>query len=432
METALLISLAAIAVLLLLSGFFSGSETALTAASRVRITELERQGDRRASIVARLIEARERLIGAILLGNNLVNIMASALATSLLIGWFGDAGVAYATVIMTALVLVFAEVLPKTYALRHPERTALRVAPVVRVLVVVLAPVVQTIQAIVRLTLRLFGAEKGVQAHLLSPAEEIRSAIRLHADEGGIVKRESDMLRGIFDLSDVDVSEIMVHRKNMMMVDADEPAEKVVAEVLANPYTRVPMWRDEPENIVGVIHAKDLLRGLSDAGGDIAALDLDAIAVPPWFVPETTLLLEQLSAFRARHAHFALVVDEYGSLMGLVTLEDILEEIVGPISDEYDVAVQGVRQTADGHYLVEGDVTIRDLNRDLGWNLPDEEASTVAGLVIHEAQIIPNAGQVFQYYGHRFEILRRQPNQITLLRLSGPEPADDESDAGAS
>ena len=426
METPLILSILVIVVLLFISGYFSGSETALTAASRARMHQLKRRGNQRAESVDRLIERRERLIGSILFGNNLVNILASALATSVLIGLFGDAGVAYATVIMTAMVLIFAEVLPKTYALRHPDRTALFVAPTMRVIVFVLSPPVRVIQGVVRLMLRLFGAEAGVRANLVSPTEEILSAIRLQSDEGAIVKHERDMLSGVFDLSSVEISEIMVHRKNIAAIDADEPAERITEQVLASPYTRFPLWRGELENIVGVLHAKDLLREISARKGDIEGIDAESIAMKPWFVPETTNLLEQLSAFRERHAHFSLVVDEYGALMGLVTLEDILEEIVGPITDESDIAAGGTRPQADGSYIVEGAMTIRDLNRDLDWQLPDEEAPTVAGLVLHEAQLIPDVGQVFMFHGCKFEILRRQRNQITLLRIAGPDPSAEE------
>lgn len=408
----------AILALLFLSGLFSGSETALTAASRPRISHLEKQGNRRAKAVIRLIEARERLIGSILLGNNLVNILASALATSVLISEFGDAGVVYATILMTALVLIFAEVLPKTYALRHPTRTSLRVAPFVGATVTVLTPVVRSVEWIVGLTLRLFGAERGAHALLVSPQEELRSAIQIHADEGGIVKHESDMLHGIFDLSETSVEDVMIHRSNITMVNVGQPPEEIVKEVLSSPYTRLPLWRDEPENIVGILHAKDVLRALVAAGGSSAAIDPQQIAAEPWFIPETTTLIEQMAAFRDRHQHFALVVDEYGALMGMVTLEDILEEIVGPITDETDVAHRGIRSQQDGSVIVEGSVTIRDLNRDLGWSLPDEEAVTVAGIVIHESQSIPEVGQVFQYYNTRFEIVRRKRNQITLLRLT--------------
>ena len=427
MDTPLILSIVAIVVLLLISGYFSGSETALTAASRARMHQLKRNGDPRAAAVGRLIGRRERLIGSILLGNNLVNILASALATSVLIGVFGDAGVAYATIIMTALVLIFAEVLPKTYALRHPDRTALFVAPAMGVIVYVLSPPVGAIRWVVGLILRLFGAEAGARASLVSPTEEIRSAIRLQSDEGTIVKHEHDMLSGVFDLAEVEISEIMVHRKNIAVIDCGLPAEQIIEQVLASPHTRIPLWRDEPENIVGVLHAKDLLREISARKGDLDGDEVEAIAMKPWFVPETTNLLEQLSVFRDRHAHFALVVDEYGGLMGLVTLEDILEEIVGPITDESDVATRGIRSQADGSYIVDGSMTIRDLNRDLDWQLPDEEASTIAGLVLHEAQSIPEVGQVFIFHGCKFEILRRQRNQITLLRIAGPEPSAEET-----
>jgi Mg2+/Co2+ transporter CorB len=418
MSLEIVVTLIAIVALLFLSGLFSGSETALTAASRPRITHLEKQGNRRAQAVIRLIDARERLIGSILFGNNLVNILASALATSVLIGRFGDAGVVYATILMTALVLIFAEVLPKTYALRHPTRTSLRVAPFLKFTVTVLTPFVYAVERVVALTLRLFGAERSARAMLVSPQEELRSAIQIHADEGGLVKHESDMLHGIFDLSETSVEDVMIHRSNMTMVDGGAPAEGIVNEVLSSPYTRLPLWKDEPENIVGVLHAKDVLRALVAVGGEASAIDPLEIATKPWFIPETTMLTEQMAAFRDRRQHFALVVDEYGALMGMVTLEDILEEIVGPIADEYDVANRGIRAQPDGSVVVEGSVTIRDLNRDLGWTLPDEEAVTVAGIVIHESQSIPDVGQVFQYYDTRFEIVRRQRNQITLLRLT--------------
>ncbi len=421
METEFVLSLVGIAVLLLLSGFFSGSETALTAASRARMHHLERRGSRRARLVNRLRTNKERLIGAILLGNNLVNIFASALATSLAITWVGDAGVAYATLVMTVLVLVFAEVLPKTYALNDSDRVALAAAPVMRPIVWLFSPVTLTVQAVVRGTLRLAGINVVERGQLLTPEEELRGVIDLHAREGGVVKPARDMLDSILDLEEVTVSEIMVHRGNMEMLDADEPSGALVEKALISPYTRLPLWQGEPENIIGVLHAKDLLRAVCSKGGGVDGLDIAAITTEPWFVPETTTLREQLNAFRQKRTHFALVVDEYGALMGLVTLEDILEEIVGDITDEHDVATAGVRPQADGSYIVDGTVTIRDLNRQFDWELPDDEAATIAGLVLHEAQIIPEVGQVFTFFGFRFEVLRRRRNQITALRLWPPD-----------
>lgn len=430
MDTGILITILSIAGLLLLSAFFSGSETALTAASRARMHRLEKEGDdrqsrRRAAIINRLSQNMERLIGGILLGNNFANILASALATGLFISLFGDAGIVYATLAMTALVLIFAEVLPKTYAISNPDRVALGVAPAIAVVVTVLAPIVRAVQAIIRLTLGVFGIDIGARQSVLSAHEELRGAIDLHARAGAMVKHERDMLSGILDLAEVEVSEIMVHRKNMQMFDVDEPAADIIKRIVNSPHTRFPLWRDNPENIFGILHAKDVLRAVREHADDPDALDLKSIATEPWFVPETTSLREQLNAFRRRRAHFGIVVDEYGAVMGLVTLEDILEEIVGEITDEHDVRQIGVREQGDGTLIVDGTVTVRDLNRQFDWQLPDDVATTIAGLVIHEARTIPEPRQTFMFHNFKFEILRRQRNQITVLRVTPPpSPAD--------
>ena len=419
MELTLLLSLIAIVGLLVLSALFSGSETTLTASNQARIHHLLRKGNRRARTVTRLMEAREQLIGAILLGNNLVNILASALATSILIGFFGDVGVAIATVVMTTLVLIFSEILPKTYALSNADRVALGVAPVIRVLVAFFSPITRALNLVVGATLRLFGAGAG-SPRVVTASEEIRSTIALRAQEGEVVKHDRDMLGSVLDLIDVRVDEVMVHRRNMFAVNADDATSSLVEQILSSPYTRVPVWRDDPDNIVGIVHAKDLLKALHVHRGPLDDLDVTPVVGEPWFVPETTSLRQQLNAFRRRRAHVALVVDEYGTLMGLVTLEDILEEIVGDIADEHDVPAPTVRALGDGSYIVEGGTTIRDLNRLFDWNLPDEEAATVAGLVIYDARVIPEAGQTFTFHDFRFEVLQRRRNQIVSLRVTPP------------
>jgi len=421
--TSLLISIGAILVLLILSGFFSGSETALTATSRARMHTMERDGIKRAGIVNKLIETRERLIGAILLGNNLVNIMASAIATSVFLELFGDTGVVYATLVMTALVLIFSEVLPKTYAITNPDRMALAVAPVIRMVVFAFAPVTAAVQFIVRRTLRLVGANIDDAAEVLSAHEELRGAIDLHHKEGGVGSDDRHMLGGILDLRDLEVADVMVHRKTMQALSLDDEPQTLVEQVLASPFTRIPLWEADPDNIVGVLHAKDLLRALISHDGDPTSLNIKSLATEAWFVPETTSLVEQLNAFRQRKLHFALVVDEYGSIMGLVTLEDIIEEIVGEISDEHDVEVKGLRQQPDGSCNVDGTLAVRDLNRALDWELPEDEAITVAGLVIHESQTIPEVGQTFSFYGYKFQILRRHRNQITAMKITPPRKA---------
>lgn len=413
----------AIFVLLALSGFFSGSETALTAASRARMHALEKEGDKRAAAVNRLISNREGLIGSILLGNNVVNILASVLATSLFTQLFGQGGVAMAmaTGVMTILVLVFAEVMPKTYAIGRPDAMAMSVAGIISVLVALASWIVTAIQAIVSVTLKLLGL--GAPAEAITADEEIRGAIDLHSSEGGVGDADRQRLVGALDLKELTVEDVMIHRKNIKMLSADLDPRQMVMKALASPHTRIPLYRGEKEEIVGILHAKDLLRAIIPLGGNLASLDLDAIMRKPWFVPETTPVQDQLDAFLKERSHFALVIDEYGELQGLITLEDILEEIVGSIHDEHDIAVQGVRPQEDGSVNVDGWVPIRDVNRAMNWNLPDDEAVTVAGLVIHEAQTIPEAGQSFVFHGYRFNVLRRQRNQVTGLNISVIEPA---------
>ncbi len=415
MDTFVLVNMAAILGLLVLSGFFSGSETSITAASQPRMHRLEQRGDQRAKTIRELWERKERMIGAILLGNNLVNILASALATSVLISLFGEAGVAYATIGMTFLVLVFAEILPKTYALLHPDRTALRVSRVIRLVVLAFGPIVQMIEALVGGMMRLFRLYPEDGEHPWE--EELRGAIDLHTGPDEETKHEREMLRSILDLDDVSVEEIMVHRRDVETIDVAQPPRKIVEEALASPYTRLPLYREKPDEIVGVLHAKALLRAVQASPDAVDTLDVLEIANPPWFIPDTTDLLSQLQAFRQRKEHFAIVVDEYGELRGVVTLEDILEEIVGDISDEHDVDVEGLELRPDGTAIVEGKVTIRDINRRCEWRLPDDEASTIAGLVLHEARRIPAVGQRFAFHGFSFEILARHRNQITLVKV---------------
>ena len=411
------ISLGVVLVCLLLSAFFAGSETALTASSRASMARLEKQGIHGAGIVNRLLEQRERLIGALLLGNNAVNIAASALATGLLLTWFGRAGIAYATIMMTAVIVIFSEVMPKTAAFNAPDRIALVVARPMQWIVRLLAPILVAIEYLVRGLFRVVGVNLEANQPILSPHEELRGAVDLLAREGGVEKQDRDMFGGVLDLRELDVSDVMVHRTNMISMKVDDPATEVVNAVSASPVTRIPFWQDNPQNIVGVLHVKDLLRALHAVDGDPAKVDIKALLTAPWFVPDTRPVSEQLKAFRRRKTPFALVVDEYGEVEGLVTLEDILEEIVGDITDEHDVAMPGVRRQSDGSVIVEGAVSIRDLNRVMEWNLPDEEANTIAGLVIHEARSIPEVGQSFTFYGFRFRVLRRQRNRITSLRI---------------
>ncbi|WP_300377794.1 HlyC/CorC family transporter [Henriciella sp.] len=413
----------AILFLLGMSAFFSGSETALTAASRNRIHQLERDGDKRAALVSSLISDRERLIGAILLGNNLVNILASALATNLFASLLpGGMGVAVATAVMTVLVLVFAEVLPKTYAITRADSMAMSVGKPISWLVATVAWITVMIQVVVNATLRLVGA--GAPDATFTAEEEIRGAIDYHHSEGGVDEADRHRLVGALDLKDMTVEEVMIHRKNITMLDASQPPGEIIKQALNSPHTRIPLYNAEEDEITGILHMKDLLRAVVHEKGSVDDVNFEGLLREPWFVPETTPLQDQLDLFLKERNHFALVVDEYGELQGLLTLEDILEEIVGDIHDEHDVAVEGVRPQADGSVMVEGWVTIRDLNRATGWSLPDDEAVTVAGLLIHEAQTIPEPGQRFAFHDHRFDVIRKTRNQITGLRVS-PVPEEE-------
>jgi Mg2+/Co2+ transporter CorB len=416
-------------VLLLLSAFFAGSETALTASSRASMARLEKQGNKRAGIVNRLLEQRERLLGALLFGNNAVNIAASALATGVLLTWFGHAGVLYATVVMTIIVVVFSEVLPKTAAFNAPDRIALVVARPMYWFVKLFGPVLMAIEALVRWLLKFAGMTVGEDQEVLSGREELRGAVDLLHSEGGVETLDRDMFGGVLDLRELVVSDVMIHRTGMITLNADDSSEDLVNAVIASPVTRLPLWRGNPENIVGILHVKDLLRALHAVDGDAAKVDIAALMTPPWFVPDMRPVSEQLKAFRRRKTQIALVVDEYGEVEGLVTLEDILEEIVGDITDEHDVAIPGVRRQPDGSANVDGAVPIRDLNRIMDWNLPDQEATTIAGLVIHEARSIPEVGQSFTFHGFRFRVLRRERNRITALRIQ-PLPRKPAAKAG--
>lgn len=431
MSLEVILLLIAVVVLVGLSAFFNMSETALTAASRPRMHSMAQEGNKNARLVNRLMQSPERVIGAVLLGNTLVDVLAASLATTLAITVIGSGyGELIASIIMTIMIVIFAAVLPKTFALADADRVALGVAPIMRLVIVMLLPATIAIQYIVRALLKLTPSTKDDALNILDPHQELRGTIELGQIEGGVHKADANMLGGILDLSDLQVLDIMVHRTKMETVNADDPPQTIVDEILKSQYTRVPIWRDEPENIVGILHTKDLLVAIGRKGWEISELDVMSLASKPWFVPDTTSVKDQLNQFLKQKQQMALVVDEYGEVQGLITLEDILEEIVGQIADEHDTHESAIRPQADGTVNVDGTVAIRDLNRHMDWSLPDEEATTVAGLVIHEAQMIPEPGQAFTFHGYRFEVLRKSRNKITALRVK-PVPASPggESDA---
>lgn len=414
-DSSFLIPFLSVMGLIFVSAFFSGSETGLTSVARAKIHKLKMEGNERAIILSKLREDKERLIGAILLGNNVVNIAASAIATALAIRYLGETGVIIATVVMTVLVLVFAEVLPKTYAVRHAEKVALFVAPAFVLITKILAPFTMAVQVVVNRTINLFSS--GEQEDM-SGVEILRGAVEMYHEQGEVEKEHKDMLSGILDLDDTTIEEVMVHRSDMTAVSINEPVEKIVDFIANSSHSRIPLWKGSPEKIVGIVHTKDVFKASHNHEGNLASIDLEPLIRKPWFAPETTLLKNQLDAFRAKQRHFALVVDEFGSVSGLVTLEDILEEVVGEIEDEHDKPNRGrIRRCKNGAYNVDGDISIRDLNKELEWNLPEDDVTTIAGIVLAEAQSIPDVGDIFESGDFMFKVLKKQGTQITRVQM---------------
>ena len=413
----LIILFISILLLLILSGFFSGSETALTASTRSRLTGLSNKGHKNAKTAIDLLNKKESLIGAILLGNNLVNILASALATSLSIKIFGDTGVAYAVIVMTALIVIFAEILPKTYALTNSEKLALTVSPIFRPIVYLLWPVTWVMEKIVFFILSIFKIKLEKNMRVLSVEDEIRGTLDLHHKEGRLYKSDKDMVTGVLDLAEVTVEDVMVHRSNMFTVNIDDDPKNILNSVINSSFTRIPVWQNNDENIIGIIHSKHLLKIMSQ-NRDITRSDMMQSLIKPLFIPETTSLKEQLKMHLNTKKKLAIVVDEYGVLMGMISLEDIMEEIVGDITDEIDEGLATVVKNEDGTLTINGGTEIRDINRIYNWDLPEEEANTLSGLIIHESRSFPSEGQVFNYYGFIFEILEVKDNLIHKIKVS--------------
>ena len=408
----LFIFITIIITLIILSAFFSSSETALTAVSEARIHELALQGNNRAIVIEKILIKKEKMISALLIGNNLVNVIASVYATSFALNYFADFGLIFVTISMTIILVIFAEVIPKTYAFSHADELALKVAPIINIIILVLTPATF-------ITERLAKIVSGpVVENDEAKTEELRGMIRLHAGNESKAKERGKMMSSMLDMDAVTLAAVMTHRGGVTMIDSKSAPEIIFKVAGESPFTRIPIYSGSPDNIIGILHAKELFRNLRRRNfKKLDTINLSELMIQPYFAPETTLLFDQLEIFRARREHFAVVVDEYGDFRGIVTLEDILEEIVGDIDDETDIHVKGVKPQPDGSLITDGSVTIRDLNRSLGWNLPDENANTIAGLVLHESKIIPEPGQEFRFFEIRFRVLQKKGNFISQLRL---------------
>lgn len=408
---------------ILLSAFFSGSETSLTASSKAKIHKLKMEGDKNAEKITKLMENKERLITTILLANTFINIALSALVTSIIIEIFGNnENIIYTTTfILTLVILIFGEVLPKSYALNNPEKTALAISPIFIVVIKILYPITYLVELMVKFFARILGIQNSQISNIVQGLDVIRGAVELHHEQGEVVKEDKDMLGGILDLEHIEVSEIMIHRRDIDTVNINIPVQQFIDEVLKSPHSRIPVYEGSPENIIGVMHAKTLMRAINNnVSGNVNDINIRSVLSTAYFIPDSTNLKEQLLAFRSKKYHLALVVDEYGTLMGLITLEDILEEIVGNIEDETDIKYHTVEEIEDGSYLVQGNIPLRDLNREMNWDLPTEEANTIAGLLIYNAEMIPAVGQIFNFFGFRFEVIKKKKNQILKVKITPP------------
>ena len=402
---------------IVISGVLAGSETAITGASRAQMLQLSKKGNEKAKKVQEVQEHLGSSISTILVATNFVNYIIPSVTA-----WFSANYMdsAILSIFVAIVMSVYCEIFPKMLAINYTCEFAMMIASFIQWLVKILKPFVTILEMIARWSLRLIGVNVDSNRHMVHSDEELRGAIELHSSDGDKDGTEKKfMLNGILDLGENSVNSVMTHRKNLVTINVDLPIQEMIDKLLHTPYSRIPVWKDSPENIIGVLRVRTLLSEVQKFNRDeLSAIDVNKLISKPWFIPETTDLLEQLQEFRKRHEHFAIVVDEYGDLMGIVTLEDILEEIVGEIVDEYDNTQTGISVQSDGSVIVDGATPVRDLNRKLEWSLTEERATTIAGLVMNEVRRIPETGEIYMLYGFKIEILRRQRNQISLLKIT--------------
>jgi Mg2+/Co2+ transporter CorB len=412
----IILSISIVIFLLILSGLLSGSETSITSVSKSKIHKLAIRGDKRAKALMKIINKKNDLISSLLIGNNFVNILASALTTAILIKFYGDRGILYSTILMSLLIVIFAEVLPKNYALIRPDRFALGMTKYLSIFLKVIFPIMLFIKFINWFFFKIMKIDMDNKSTSKTAREDIRNIIDMHEDEGRLLKDEGDMLNAILDLKEITVEKIMTHRKNVYSIDLNN-MQTFFYKIAQSSFSRIPVWEKNPNNILGSIHAKNVLSNLNNDGQlDIAKIKENLIK--PWFIPETTKAKDQLSEFIARKEKLAFVVDEYGELMGLISMEDIIEEIVGNIFDEKDFSTIGIRKVSKNSYRIRGDVNIRDINRELDTEIPDTISSTIAGYIIDKTESFPDVGQIFSFDGIVYEIINKNKNQITQVNVT--------------
>ncbi|HJD55418.1 MAG TPA: HlyC/CorC family transporter [Rickettsia endosymbiont of Pyrocoelia pectoralis] len=404
-----------IIVMIALSALFAATETAITASSPGKIHKLKIAGDKRAKIVLEVLKKKEKVIGTLLIGNSLINTVCTTIATTLFISFLGDNGPLVASAVMAFIIIVFAEVVPKAIAVAKAEQLALKMASTIVIFLKLFKPINIGLDYITRIFCYIFRINLHSQ---ISGTEEVRGVIEHYHQEGGVYKADRNMLGGILDMRNMLVSEIMIHRSNIIAINIDLPHEVIIKTLLSGAHTRIPLWRDNIDNIIGILNLKDLLRALYENNNDAKKININELLTPPWFIPENALVVDQLTAFRERKNHFAFVVNEYGDIQGIVTLEDVIEEIVGPITDEHDRHNNEIIKKSETEFIIKGTTTIRDINRELDWNLPDDDANTIAGLIIHKIARIPNQGEVIEIFNLKVIISKKIANKIDIVKIT--------------
>lgn len=404
----------ALITLLFASAFFSSSETGMVALNRYRLRHLSRQGHKGARRVEKMLKRTDRLLSAILIGNNFVNIYAATIGTLLALEWFGSTGAAVAPVVLTIIMLIFAEVTPKTWAALRPESIAYPASLILRPLMILFAPLVWLVNGMSSGLLRLFGihtTETADGEHL--SAEELRTVVN---EAGGLIpKKHQRMLLSILDLETVTVEDIMIPRNEMVGIDLDDDIHEILALLRAAQHTRMPVFRGDPNNIAGILHLRKLSRLLQHE--EINKADLMQYTVEPYFVPQGTPLNRQLINFQNAKRRIGVVVDEYGEVLGLITLEDILEEIVGEFTTDLAASSQDIHPQDDGSYVIDGTVHLRELNRALHWQLPTDGPKTLNGLITEHLQEIPETNTSLRVGDYLIEVLQVKDNLVKTVRM---------------
>lgn len=407
------------------AALLSATETAITASSPGKIQKFKAKAIKR-NTVLQVLKNKEKVIGTLLIGNTLLNTVCTTIATSIFIDWLGDSGTVVASAVMAFVIIVFGEIIPKAIAVAKAEQLALFTSPAIIFFLKLLKPINSIFEVIVKLFCFIFRIN--LQQNI-SGAEEVRGVIEHYHQEGNVYKSDRDMLGGILDIRKMTVSEIMIHRSNIVAINVDLPKEEIVRRaLLSSPHTRIPLWKDTQDNIIGVLHMRDLLRALYEKNNDAKNINIKELVNQPWFIPDNALVTHQLHAFRERKSHFACVVDEYGDLQGIITLEDILEEIVGPIIDEHDYPINTIVKKSDEEFIIDGSVTIRDVNRELNWSLPDDDANTIAGLIIHKLERIPNQGESIKIFNLSITINKKIGNRLDSIKVIILPNKESESD----